>query len=274
MLILLALGIVVAVAREPAPRRRARRALLPRPVAGVRAGADRLADLVTGVMVLGLPQAGLTLGNAIVTTVDENNQLFPERPTTVRMVAIDHGIMNLVGTALGGVPMCHGAGGMAGHVRFGARTGGALVMLGILVLFVGLFLADSVETLFRLFPPALLGVILMFGGLELAAGVRATGGEKAERYVVLSPPAWRCGTWAPATWRGLRCGTRSSASGCGSEGGQPRRAERAADAHVQCPLIAPGPSGPWKISGFSGPSTTRKPARPRSSRDSEWSTRM
>jgi hypothetical protein len=142
-------------------------------------------DLVTGVMVLGLPQAGLTLGNAIVTTVDENNQLFPERPTTVRMVAIDHGIMNLVGTALGGVPMCHGAGGMAGHVRFGARTGGALVMLGILVLFVGLFLADSVETLFKLFPPALLGVILMFGGLELAAGVRATSGEKAERYVVL-----------------------------------------------------------------------------------------
>ncbi len=185
MLILLALGIIVAVAREPALvgelGRLSFRVRLPE-FALAQIGWQ---DLVTGVMVLGLPQAGLTLGNAIVTTVDENNQLFPERPTTVRMVAIDHGIMNLVGTALGGVPMCHGAGGMAGHVRFGARTGGALVMLGILVLFVGLFLADSVETLFKLFPPALLGVILMFGGLELAAGVRATGGEKAERYVVL-----------------------------------------------------------------------------------------
>ncbi len=185
MLILLAIGIVVAVAREPALVGE-----LGRLSFHVRLPEFALAqigwqDLVTGVMVLGLPQAGLTLGNAIVTTVDENNQLFPERPTTVRMVAIDHGIMNLVGTALGGVPMCHGAGGMAGHVRFGARTGGALVMLGILVLFVGLFLADSVETLFKLFPPALLGVILMFGGLELAAGVRATGEEKAERYVVL-----------------------------------------------------------------------------------------
>src|SRR5215472_268520 len=61
-------------------------------------------DVVTGVVVLGLPQAALTLGNAIVATVEENNALFPDRPTTVRAVAIDHGVMNLVGTTLGGVP--------------------------------------------------------------------------------------------------------------------------------------------------------------------------
>ncbi|MGH8058311.1 MAG: putative sulfate/molybdate transporter [Candidatus Entotheonellia bacterium] len=81
-------------------------------------------DLATGVLVLGLPQVALTLGNAIIATVEENNALFPARPLTVKAVAIDHGIMNLAGTALGGVPMCHGAGGMAAHVRFGARTGG------------------------------------------------------------------------------------------------------------------------------------------------------
>ncbi|HSQ71325.1 MAG TPA: putative sulfate/molybdate transporter [Rubrivivax sp.] len=28
--------------------------------------------------------------------------------------------------AAGAVPMCHGAGGMAGHVAFGARTGGSV----------------------------------------------------------------------------------------------------------------------------------------------------
>jgi len=93
--------------------------------------------------------------------------------------------MNLVGTSLGGVPMCHGAGGMAGHVRFGARTGGALVILGALVLFVGLFLGDSVATLFRLFPRSLLGVILLFGGLELASGVKANNLQKEDRYVML-----------------------------------------------------------------------------------------
>jgi len=74
---------------------------------------------------------------------------------------------------------------MAGHVRFGARTGGALVILGALVLFVGLFLGDSVGTLFRLFPRSLLGVILLFGGLELASGVKANNLQKEDRYAML-----------------------------------------------------------------------------------------
>lgn len=74
---------------------------------------------------------------------------------------------------------------MAGHLRFGARTGGALVILGSLVLFVGLFLGDSVATLFRLFPRSLLGVILLFGGLELASGVKADNLRKEDRYVML-----------------------------------------------------------------------------------------
>ncbi len=81
--------------------------------------------------------------------------------------------------------MCHGAGGMAGHVRFGARTGGALVMLGALILFTGLFLGDSVATLFKLFPPSLLGVILLFGGLELATGALGDSRSKQDRYVLL-----------------------------------------------------------------------------------------
>src|SRR5256712_9978430 len=140
--------------------------------------------MVTGVLVLGLPQAALTLGNAIVATVEENNPRFPDRHSTGRGIAIYHGGMNHVGASIGGVPMCHGAGGMAGHVRFGARTGGALVILGVLILVTGLFFADSIGTLFKLFPPALLGVILMFGGLELAAGVQAGSLSRADRYVM------------------------------------------------------------------------------------------
>lgn len=184
MLGLLAFGLVVALVREPALAgelgRLSVRLRLPEFVL-TRLGWE---DLLTGVLVLGLPQAALTLGNAIVATVEENNSLFPDRPLTVRTVAIDHGVMNLVGTSLGGVPMCHGAGGLAGHVRFGARTGGALVILGVLVLFTGLFLADSVQTLFKVLPPALLGVILLFGGLELASGVRTIDWSKEERYVL------------------------------------------------------------------------------------------
>jgi hypothetical protein len=43
---------------------------------------------------------------------------------SVRLLAADRGLMNLLGVLVGGVPMCRGAGGMAGHVRFGARLGG------------------------------------------------------------------------------------------------------------------------------------------------------
>ena len=185
MLVLLALGVAAALVREPGLLAditgMSVRFRLPDP-AQVRIGWD---GLLTGVLVLGLPQVALTLGNAIIATVEENNALFPDKPLTVRTVAIDHGIMNLVGTVLGGVPMCHGAGGLAGHVRFGARTGGSLVMHGAFVLFLGLFLADSVGTMFKLIPASILGVILFFGGLELASGVRADATERGDRIVLV-----------------------------------------------------------------------------------------
>ncbi len=186
MLVLLGFGVTVAIVREPSLLRELGSMSFRLRIPEFALTKIGWGDLATGVMVLGLPQVGLTLGNAIISTVEENNSWFPDRPITVRAVAIDHGVMNLVGTSLGGVPMCHGAGGMAGHVRFGARTGGALVILGAIVLFTGLFFSDSVALLFRLFPRALLGVILLFGGLELASG--AHGGslqKKEDRYVMV-----------------------------------------------------------------------------------------
>ena len=185
MLALLALGAGVALVREPTLladlARMSFHFRLPT------TGLSQIAwsDVAAGIMILGLPQLPLTLGNAIISTVEENNTHFPDRPITVKEVALDHAALNLVGTALGGIPMCHGAGGMAGHIRFGAKTGGALVILGSLVLFVGLFLADSVATLFKCFPPVILGVILLFGGLELAAGGRGgANNSKEDRYII------------------------------------------------------------------------------------------
>jgi MFS superfamily sulfate permease-like transporter len=144
-----------------------------------------LRDVVQGTLVLALPQAALTLGNAIIATKEENNALFPDHPVSVRLLAADHGVMNLLGAVLGGVPMCRGAGGMAGHIRFGARTGGALVILGALLLIVALFLSDSADTLFRLFPMPVLGVILFFGGIELAASANGDGASRPDRIVMV-----------------------------------------------------------------------------------------
>jgi MFS superfamily sulfate permease-like transporter len=142
-------------------------------------------DLLGGFVILGLPQAPLTLGNAIIGTVAENNEYFPDRKVTAKTISIDHGVMNLISTFMGGIPMCHGAGGMAGHIRFGARTGGALVILGVIVLFTGLFLSDSVSLIFQIFPRSILGVILFFAGVELALVVKDVKLRKQNLFVLL-----------------------------------------------------------------------------------------
>ena len=142
-------------------------------------------DLITGTLIFTLPQIPLTLGNAVIAIVAENNELFPDRPVTEKKIAVSQGIMNLVAPIFGGVPMCHGAGGMAGHVRFGAKTGGALVILGSIVVLTALFFSDSVAIFFKIFPNAILGVILFFAGAELAIGVRDIGDAKSDFYVML-----------------------------------------------------------------------------------------
>ncbi len=142
-------------------------------------------DLLLGALVLGVPQMPLTLGNAILGTVTENNELFPDRPLRVKTIAMDHGLINTVSFVLGGIPVCHGAGGMAGHVRFGARSGGALVILGIILLLVGLFFGQSVSLLFNMIPSAILGVILFFAGVELASMAWDIGSRKEDIYVLL-----------------------------------------------------------------------------------------
>jgi xanthine/uracil/vitamin C permease (AzgA family) len=142
-------------------------------------------DLVLGSVFLALPQLPLTLGNAIIAITDENNRLFPNRPVSERSVSISTGLMNLFGSTIGGVPVCHGAGGMAGHVRFGARTGGALIILGAVLIVLGLFFSSSVETLFRIIPGEVLGVILFLTGAQLALGSFEFSDDQGERFTTI-----------------------------------------------------------------------------------------
>ncbi len=143
-------------------------------------------DFVAGSLVLAIPQLPLTVGNAVIAIRAENNELFPDRPVTDRMMATSQGIMNLVSAPFGGIPLCHGAGGMAGHVRFGARTGGSLVMLGVIMMTLSLFFSSSVGILFEIFPKAVLGVILFFAGAELAITTKDIGSKKEDVYVMLA----------------------------------------------------------------------------------------
>jgi hypothetical protein len=144
-----------------------------------------LNEFLVGALFLALPQVPLTLGNAIIAITEENNRLFPHRPVNEGKISTSTGLINLLGASLGGVPMCHGAGGMAGHVQFGARTGGAVVILGFVLLATATLFSGSVATLLRLFPPAILGVILFLTGAQLALGACDVPKDKGERFVLM-----------------------------------------------------------------------------------------
>jgi MFS superfamily sulfate permease-like transporter len=185
MLCLLAYGIVMAFIQKPELFKDLSNLSIHFRFPELTFGRMSWQDLLAGFVIFGLPQAPLTLGNAIIGTVAENNQYFADRKVTAKSISIDHGVMNLISTFMGGIPMCHGAGGMAGHIRFGARTGGALVILGIIVLFTGLFLSDSVALLFQVFPRSILGVILFFAGVELALVIKDVKLKKQNLFVLL-----------------------------------------------------------------------------------------
>jgi MFS superfamily sulfate permease-like transporter len=203
MFLLLLGGAAVALVRDPGLAARIAQAGMHLRLPAFAPAQMSWHELVVGTLFLALPQLPLTLGNAIIAITEENNRLFPDRPVSEKKVAISTGVMNLLGPLIGGVPMCHGAGGMAGHVRFGARTGGSLIILGVLVLLVALLFSDSALLIFQLFPPPVLGVILFMTGAQLALGAQgeSLGGMdgKSERFVVLV-------TAGAALWNvGLAC---------------------------------------------------------------------
>ncbi len=130
------------------------------------------ADILTGFLVLALPQIPLSLGNSVLATRQLAEDLFPGRQLTIRRIGVTYAFMNLVNPWFGGVPTCHGSGGMAGHFAFGGRTGGSVVIYGLLFLVLGLFVGGGFDHLSRSFPLPMLGIILLFEALALIWLVR------------------------------------------------------------------------------------------------------
>lgn len=125
-------------------------------------------DFVSAFPKAALPQIPLTTLNSVIAVCALAIDLFPESKVSVRKVAVSVGLMNLVGCWFGAMPMCHGAGGLAGQYRFGARTNGSILLLGSVKLLLAIFLGASLMALCQQFPASVLGVMLAFSGMELA----------------------------------------------------------------------------------------------------------
>lgn len=134
-----------------------------------------------------LPQIPLTITNAIIVTAAVVKGLYPREvhPVNVRNLSITTGIGNIIASLFGGYPMCHGAGGVTAHHRFGARTATAPLIIGGLLIILGVLLGDSAIEVLRAIPESVLGSLLLFSGIDLAQSCRPERFNKADLLLVL-----------------------------------------------------------------------------------------
>ena len=129
--------------------------------------APSISDVAQGFVLLALPQIPLSLGNSILATRQIVHDYFPDVDLSVRKIGFTYALMNLINPFIGGVPTCHGSGGVAGHYAFGGRTGGSVVIYGTVFLVLGLFFGGAFTEIVKVFPLPVLGVLLLFEGLYL-----------------------------------------------------------------------------------------------------------
>jgi SulP family sulfate permease len=133
-------------------------------------GLPSYLDFTTALLVLAIPQLPMTLGNAVVANADLSAQYFGEasRKVTYRGLCISMALANGLSFVVGGMPMCHGAGGLAARYRFGARTSGSNIIIGSIFLSLAIFLGRHALSVISLLPMSALGVLLVFAGSQLA----------------------------------------------------------------------------------------------------------
>ena len=172
VLVVFALGGVAAVATAGVPTPRVPTlALFP-------AGTPTLsAAAIEGTVA----QLGMTIGNAAIATALLCGDLY-DRDVSADALSTSMGVTCLAAVPAGGIPMCHGSGGLAGKYAFGARTAGANVLLGLGYLALALVATGA---LLAAFPTAVLGVLLVVVALELGrAAFAPVSGGPALAFVV------------------------------------------------------------------------------------------
>ncbi|MFX1457006.1 MAG: putative sulfate/molybdate transporter [Promethearchaeota archaeon] len=121
-------------------------------------------NLLLGMINAGIAQLFLTVTNVMIATVVLIKDLFPDREEKVdaNILAFNMGAMNLFLPFFGGMPLCHGSGGLMAQYAFGARTGGSMILEGIMELVLGLFFSETLFLLFSEFPSSILGAMLIY----------------------------------------------------------------------------------------------------------------
>lgn len=132
------------------------------------AGFPGLEEMWLALWVLVIPQLPLTLGNSVAATCEVSRAYFGEGAARVdpSRVSLSIGFMNLVSAVFGGLPVCHGSGGVTAHHKFGARTAGATIIMGTIFIILSLALGSAGSTaVLGAIPAWLLAALLAYTGL-------------------------------------------------------------------------------------------------------------
>ncbi|KAI8073024.1 hypothetical protein BC940DRAFT_290362 [Gongronella butleri] len=130
-------------------------------------------DFSNGFVNAGLGQVPLTVLNSVIGLAALIDDLFPDKHSGIMDISISVGLMNLIHCWFGAMPVCHGAGGLAGQYRFGARSEVSVIILGLCKLLLGILFGSSLLGLLNLFPKSLLAVMLFTSAIELAFAANA-----------------------------------------------------------------------------------------------------
>ncbi len=137
---------------------------------GISASLPSGPDFGVALTTLVLAQIPLTFGNSVVATTDAEREYFGQRARRVdpRRLASSISIANVAAGLTGGLPVCHGAGGVTAHYRLGARTAGATLMVGAIYVTLGVALGASLPAFLHLLAPPALAGMLMFVAIQHA----------------------------------------------------------------------------------------------------------
>ncbi|MBJ7593980.1 MAG: putative sulfate/molybdate transporter [Candidatus Dormibacteraeota bacterium] len=125
------------------------------------------AVFLTALWTLAVPQLALSLGNSLMATSSASVSYFGDRGRRVTpgRLALSMGLANLVVSPLGGMPMCHGAGGLTAHVRMGARSGVATATYGVVLITLAVVVGAGAPTVLAFLPAAVLAGLLLYVGV-------------------------------------------------------------------------------------------------------------
>jgi predicted benzoate:H+ symporter BenE len=171
-IVLMALGLIIMMIKGQLQHIATPAFSLP-PLTGFTAG-----EVWQTMLAAGFAQIPLTATNAVIATASLIKTYWPERSVSEQKLSLNMGIMNSILPFFGGMPLCSGAGGLAGQYYFGARTGGTNILEGIIEISLGLFLAASIAGLFTSFPTAIIGAMMLLVGIQLTRFTRDVGFNK------------------------------------------------------------------------------------------------